>query len=258
MLKRRKQYAGIGWGIHAISRERKGFHMDHISIDEFRLFNNMLSSMPMCFNLFADFRAAVQERHIACVDVLAAIFKTSPISLVDDIVVEMIPQPTCEYIDDKTAWDAAILYQDDRGGKGLASIETKYTDKLGSNQASKEDKKLKLAEELGLFGDGWLEWYGPHHFNQVARNLLLTLAYQRKHGIAHAIDYVLAPEADEEALRVVNELKSRLSSKYQTSIEMLPLEVAVKRGLACSDEFFTEHLNRFWQRYLDLSQIDRL
>ena len=28
-----------------------------LTIDEYRLFNNMLSSMPMCFNLFSDLRA---------------------------------------------------------------------------------------------------------------------------------------------------------------------------------------------------------
>ncbi|MCK4565289.1 MAG: hypothetical protein KAU94_11520, partial [Verrucomicrobia bacterium] len=36
-------------------------HNKSLTIDEFRLFNNMLSSMPMCFNLFSDLRALLRE-----------------------------------------------------------------------------------------------------------------------------------------------------------------------------------------------------
>jgi hypothetical protein len=32
-----------------------------LTIDEFRLFNNMLSSMPMCFNLFSDLRQLLRD-----------------------------------------------------------------------------------------------------------------------------------------------------------------------------------------------------
>jgi len=32
-----------------------------LTIDEYRLFNNMLSSMPMCFNLFSDLRILLIE-----------------------------------------------------------------------------------------------------------------------------------------------------------------------------------------------------
>ena len=32
-----------------------------LTIDEFRLFNNMLSSMPMCFNLFSDLRKLLED-----------------------------------------------------------------------------------------------------------------------------------------------------------------------------------------------------
>jgi hypothetical protein len=230
----------------------------NLTIDEFRLFNNMLSSMPMCFNLFADFRAAAKAGWANCTQVLRTIFDTSRIHRVDDVVVEEIPCHISEYIDDKTGLDAAIFYVDSDGGKGLASIETKYTDKLGTNRASKEDKKLKLAEDLGLFCGDALQWYKEHHFDQVARNLLLTLAYQRNHGLAHAKNYVLAPKCDHEGLKAVSELKGRLAPQYEDSIELLPLETVVERGLTCADGFFTDHLNRFQRRYLDFSQIANL
>lgn len=229
-----------------------------LTIDEFRLFNNMLSSMPMCFNLFADFRAAVKAGHAAGAKALAAIFASSPIHRVEDVVVEMIPQPADQYIDDKTAWDAAVIYTDAAGRRGLASIETKYTDKLGGNRATREGRKLDLAKRLGVFSPDGLQWHTENGFDQVARNLLLTLAYADKHALAHARNYVLAPRDDDEAPSAVAKLKDRLAPQYKDSIELLPLETVVERGLICADECLAGHLRRFHQRYLDFSQIAHL
>jgi len=229
-----------------------------LTIDDFRLFNNMLSSMPMCFNLFADFRATVRTGRSAGRDVLAAIFTSSPIHSIDDVIVEMIPRPTHLYIDDKTAWDAAIFYTDPTGQKGLASIETKYTDKLGGNRASKEGRKLDLARKLEVFNRSGLQWYTENGFDQVARNLLLTLAYAGRHALAHARNYVLALQDDDEAAEAVAQFKTRLAPCYQDKIEILPLETVVERGLACAHDRFAAHLSRFHQRYLDFSQIAHL
>ena len=122
-----------------------------LTIDEYRLFNNMLSSMPMCFNLFSDLRAGVIAGKPDATAVLRGMFRESPIGTVESVEVEMIPRPTKDYIDDRTAFDAAVLFRDEAGATGIATIETKYTDKLGGNRASRERRKFALAEELGLF-----------------------------------------------------------------------------------------------------------
>jgi hypothetical protein len=229
-----------------------------LTIEEFRLFNNMLSSMPMCFNLFADFRVAIQKRVAAARDVLASMFSSSPIHAIDEVVVEMIPRPTHLYIDDKTAWDAAIFYADPAGKPGLVSIETKYTDKLGGNKASKQDRKFELARQLEVFTPDGLSWHRDNGFDQVARNLLLTLAYADRHALAHAKNYVMAPKDDTEAPKAVSQLRARLAPRYRDCIETLPLETAVERGLKRADDALGSHLQRFRQRYLDFSQIAHL
>lgn len=249
----------ISPGAFAYAKQRAADKKNNpdLTIDEFRLFNNMLSSMPMCFNLFADFRTAAMAGWANCTRVLGEIFKTSPINRVDEVGVEIVPMLP-EYIEDKTAWDAAVFYTDRDGRKGLASIETKYTDKLGANRASRQDKKFQLARDLGVFSDDGLKWYETHGFDQVARNLLLTLAYAKTHNLIQAKNYVLAPKDDNEGGAAVSELQNRLSPQYKDSIELLPLETVVERGLTCADEFFTDHLNRFRRRYLDFSQIAHL
>jgi hypothetical protein len=229
-----------------------------LTIDQYRLFNNMLSSMPMCFNLFADFRIAVWDGRPGASAVLAAMFAKSPIANVTDVEVEMIPRPTSDYADDKTAFDAAVLFETLEGAAGLASIETKYTDKLGSNVASEQYRKLEIARELGIFTSDGYAYYETHGFDQVARNLMLTLAYAAKHDCDSAVNYVLAPEKDDEAPAAVAALQDRLTPTYGDSIVWLPLETAVERGLGCADTFFADHLWRFRRRYLDFSQIAHL
>ena len=245
---------------YAIQRVADKEDCPDLTIDEFRLFNNMLSSMPMCFNLFADFRSAVHGGGPDATGVLAAIFNSSPIAQIHDVIVEMIPTPIEDYIDDKTAFDAAVLFVDPQGHPGLASIETKYTDKLGTKAAAKQDKKFDIAQELNLFTGSGLGWYRQHGFDQVARNLLLTLAYAKKHDMASAINYVLAPELDTEAPKVVEELTGRLAADYRDRIKLLSLERFVERGLSCANENedIADHLRRFHKRYLDFSQIDHL
>ena len=229
-----------------------------LTLDAYRLFNNMLSSMPMCFNLFSDFRERARDGCGTTRRVLAAMFAESPITAIDSVEVEMLPRPTERYIDDKTAFDAAVLFRDASGLRGLVSIETKYTDKLGVNKASNEDRKFALARDLGLFTDEGLAWYRTHGFDQVARNLLLTLAYAQVEGLDYATNYVLGPAEDKEAPRAVESLRQRLAPAFRDRILWLPLEHAIERGLGAADEFFTDHLKRFHSRYLDFSQIEHL
>lgn len=229
-----------------------------LTIDEHRLFNNMLSSQPMCFNLLADFRAGVQAGWPDATEVLAAIFAESEIGTIASVEVEMIPRPTADYIDDKTAFDALIQFTNCNGQTGIAAIETKYTDKLGGNVASRQDRKLALINELNLLTPEGRAWYANHGFDQIARNLLLTLAYARRHAVDNAINYVLGPSDDHETPALIDEMNARLAPKYRDRLLWLPLEQVVDRGVSAGPGYYADHLRRFRRRYLDFSQIQHL
>lgn len=229
-----------------------------LTIDEHRLYNNMLSSQPMCFNLFADLKLGVDACWRNSSEVLAAMFADSGIAQVGSVEVEMIPCPTSAYIDDKTAFDALIHFQGKNGKPGIAAIETKYSDKLGGNVATKQERKYQVADDLGLLTSEGRIWYQQHGFDQVARNLLLTLAYAREKEIPEAINYVLGPECDAQTPEIIASLQRRLTPKYQDRIIWLPLETAVERGLAMASAYHIDHLKRFRERYLDFGQIEHL
>ena len=114
-----------------------------LTIDNYRLFNNMLSSMPMCFNLFSDLRELLITDKDSCSKLCKNLFREIDwIESVEYIGVEFIPTPIEKYTNDKTAFDAVLLVKDREGRKGVVAIETKYTDLLGSNSSKNTKRKM--------------------------------------------------------------------------------------------------------------------
>src|SRR5438874_1592654 len=94
-------------------------------IDQRRLYSNLLSSMPLCFNLFAplhlnpDLAAKVIRSLTPGIDPARALhvwFEHSP------------GRRRVELTADHTAWDVAIVYQRADGERGLLAIEQKYSE----------------------------------------------------------------------------------------------------------------------------------
>lgn len=226
--------------------------MPELTIDEFRLYNNMLSSMPMCFNLFADLRTLIASDPAQVVQVLKAMFVDAELAKVDNVVVEMIPTPISAYTDDKTAFDAAIHGHDADGGSLFIGIETKYTDELGKNRAAKQGRKLALAKELGLFTPTVYAQFERNGFDQIARNLLLAFAYQHKHGIQRMRSIVLAPKSDNETCERVRALQQQLAPRFRSMITCISLEDSVARAQSMAKPALRHIFDAFHHRYLDL------
>ena len=133
------------------------------TIDKYRLFNNLLSSMPMAFNIFHTLMMIKKKYPDEIAGILQHVFPDLDIHQVDDIKIEFIPEPIKNYTNDKTAMDATILFSDAEGNKFIIAIEVKYTDSLG-------------AKESGLFttlGLAKVKAVCP----QIYRNFLLTEKY---------------------------------------------------------------------------------
>src|ERR1019366_6109374 len=75
-------------------------------VDPFRLMHNMLSSQPMCFNLFGPL--AVDRDRAG--RLLAALFP-GEIARVHEVKIEYAPSPASEYLADRTSFDAFIDYE---------------------------------------------------------------------------------------------------------------------------------------------------
>ena len=93
------------------------------TVDEYRLLHNMLSSQPMCFNLFGPM--------VDDLDLATRVFrKIVPGSVVrvTKVAIENAPERASEYLNDRTAFDAFAEFNRPDGTKGFLGIETKLTE----------------------------------------------------------------------------------------------------------------------------------
>jgi hypothetical protein len=206
-----------------------------LTIDDYRLFNNMLSSMPLCFNLFSDLRELLVSDKQKCSAACKKLFKEIPwIESVEYIGVEFIPTPIEKYTNDKTAFDAIIIVKDKNNKKGVLTIETKYTDLLGSNSSRNVELKNQLVEKYNLFKDDLKKKLFNSGYKQIYRNYLLTFAYAKINKINHFCNIIISPSSDKISMDEIFELKNGLR-KNKESIMKIDLEELISRGEAINE-----------------------
>ena len=226
-----------------------------LTIDEYRLFNNMLSSMPMAFNLFGLIRKFLEDGDPAATVIIKTAFPD--IKWIEQVIyldIEFIPRPIEDYINDKSAFDVFILAKDKKGKKGIISIETKYTDLLGSNSSFNRDLKDRLVEKENLFKDTSIYSKG---YTQLARNFLLTIAYKDVHHLKYMEHVVLSPQEDRHSFKEIADFKNNLN-KYKENIHKIDLEDFVESARKCESKEYGILMNKFYQRYLDLKLIENI
>lgn len=133
------------------AKERVGNKRENETIDGFRLFNNLLSSQPMAFNLFHPLMLLLKQDPAMVTLAVRSVFRNYPVFEVTEIGLEFIPTPIENYTNDKSAMDAYIRFVDNKGGKHIIAIETKYTDVLGVNEASRCEEQKQMLIDTGLF-----------------------------------------------------------------------------------------------------------
>lgn len=93
-------------------------------VERYRCLYNLLSSQPMCFNLFGQF---VGRPQIATP--LFSALLPDVVGEVEDVRIEWAPEPKGRYLDDATSFDAFVeVRRASDGARGFLAIETKLTE----------------------------------------------------------------------------------------------------------------------------------
>jgi len=153
-------------------------------IDERRLYSNMLSSQPLCFNLFGELKNDLKKATI----IFNKLFPKLTIEEIDRIEFEYSPKRRKgNYLNDGTAFDVFVEYNNK---KCFLGIEVKYSEALkeeGKSKAGKinENKKYeKIARDSGKFKDidkSVNELKKPP-LSQIWRDHLLSIALKEEGG----------------------------------------------------------------------------
>ena len=217
------------------------------ALDRDRLIRNMLSSMPLCFNLFGYLR----KRPVEAAQGLAAVLDID-IAEILDIVVEWAPDPAAR-LDDRTAFDAFVSYRTSDGRRAFLGIKTKYTEPF-SRRRYESERYNALTQDSGAgFKPGAEKILVKPPTNQLWRNALLVHSLRSTDEFDDGHVVVLSCEGDEDAKAAIdllqNQLDDPLSLLRATTYECLMAWFSTRPELQLWADVFK-------RRYLDLSPLN--
>lgn len=112
-----------------------------------RIFDDLLSSQPLCFNLFGELAADTK----AATDVARLLWPTR-VSRVTKIDFEHSPgRGDDRYLGNGSAFDVYIEHTTPDGGLGFIGIEVKYHENLRGQPAPIRERTIQVADTAGIF-----------------------------------------------------------------------------------------------------------
>ena len=213
-----------------------------------RIYNHLLSSQPLCFNLFGEL---AEDLNVAS-QVLGDMSK-GRVSRVTAIEFEWSPgRGDYRYTGDKSAFDVYIAYQNATGQCGVLGIEVKYHENLTADTTDAYRPRYdEVAAEMGCFHTehlATLRQAGP--LQQMWRDHLLVGAHRQVDGFADACFVVLYPEVNTPCAQAVAAYRQCLSDAR--TFEAWTLETFVSRLRKHTD---ADWVQLFYDHYLDLSRL---
>ena len=247
------------------AKDRVEHKKKYETIEGDRLFNNFLSSQPMAFNLFCPLRQMREESPETATKVIKAALPGYPIHIVTEVELEFIPENHMELTGDKSAMDAIIRFEDEHGKKGFISIETKYSENLGTNVAydrDKDGKKIPRAKSIEAVKE--LQCFkldveksimgGNTPLTQIYRNFLLSEMYGLDKGL-QSYSIILAPEKHPSTDDEFKSLHNELRDEYKDKIKNIYLEEFVNNIVSVCPEAYKSVFERFYDRYLNFDKL---
>ncbi len=236
------------------------------TIEGDRLFNNLLSSQPMAFNLFCPLRQMFGESPETATRVIKAALPGYPIHEVTGVELEFIPENYKDLTGDKSAMDAIIRFEDEHGKGGFIAVETKYSENLGTNVAYDRDKdgkkiprakSIEAVKELKCFNADEEQSIikGDTPLTQIYRNFLLSEMYGHKEGLL-SYSIILAPQKHPTTKKELESLTNVLRNEYKDKIKQVYLEDFVNAIINNSPTEYRVVFERFYDRYLNFEKLN--
>ncbi len=187
-------------------------------VEPFRLLHNMLSSQPMCFNLFGPL---VLDRDLArrLMEPLLG-----ELASVDEVRIEFSPEPAAEYLDDRTSFDAFVAYTRPDGRRGFVGIETKLTEPFSQRHVDKPSYRRWMTKDAPWTDEANARVDAVAH-NQLWRDHLLTVALREHTQTPYAEGHLMLVRhpGDTQCARIVEGYRELLREDDRTFIDM-PLD----------------------------------
>lgn len=215
-----------------------------------RIFDDLLSSQPLCFNLFGelaeDLELATHVFHRRLPD---------RVERVDGIEFEWSPGRRDErFTGDNSAFDVFVRYTRPDGRNGFVGIEVKYHEDLSDKPAAHRRRCDEVARGMEAFRGDALETLRTKPLQQLWRDHLLAGSMlQADSTWAEGLFVLLYPRENERcaaaASNYANCLRNRDTFAAWTLEDLSAELLLVKRAA---------WVRRFVDRYLDFGKVDAL
>ena len=223
--------------------------MDTGLVERYRLLHNMLSSQPMCFNLFGPM---VMDTNLATK--LLRTIMPDEVKKVRGVTIEFAPEPRDEMLNDRTAFDAFIDYERTNGKLAFIGVETKLTEPFSQKHYDGPAYRRWMETEPSVFLPGVGDKVDAVVHNQLWRDHLLVIALQVHPGSPYETGtfmLVRHPE-DETCASVAEGYRELLQPK--ASFNDVPLDWLIEKFETTElTKNEREWLMAFRVRYLDLN-----
>ena len=211
-----------------------------------RIFNDLLSSQPLCFNLFGELKA-----DLVLATAWARLLWPTRVARVTGIEFEWSPGRSDDrYLGNRSAFDVAVFTQTPTGGSGFIGIEVKYHEDLRVKAATHKSRYDTVAAASDAFGPD-LEALRTPPLQQIWLDHLLALSMlQADDGYDDSLFVFLYPVGNVRCAAVSTSYEELLVDRR--SFQRLTLEDLVG-GLAWITE--ADWVRAFADRYLAVDKL---
>lgn len=221
-----------------------------------RIWNNLLSSQPLAFNLFGELK--LEQSYLVATKVFQRIFPNE-ITQITRIEFEYSPgRRNPNFTNDRSAFDVYLEYTSCDGRNGFLGIEIKYAENIQDKPAEYRDEYKRIATEMDIFKEEAIETLKTTNIQQIWRDHLLAGSLLKTKEMSQTGKFIfLYPEENIQCCNAIEKYQKTLTTTDQEKTFFFPITL----------EYFVGHLKDvtqdrwirdFESRYLDFEKIDRL
>jgi hypothetical protein len=212
-----------------------------------RIFEDLLSSQPLVFNLFG-----MLSRDLPLASKVFAGMTSGRCRTVTRVEFEHSPgRGDHNYTGDHSAFDAYVEFKDARGRDGFVAIEVKYHEDLRNPPSTHKARYDELAARMGCFVLDRREALRSAPLQQIWRDHLLAGSLLATGRFADGLFVFLAPQANDACSEAVTAYRHQLTT-FET-FQYWTLEAIIS---AIRDHTDAEWIILLEDRYLGFSKLD--
>lgn len=211
-----------------------------------RIFNDLLSSQPLCFNLFGELTC-----NLPLASALVSHLSNGRFSEVTSISFEFSPgRGDCRYLNDGSAFDVFLRCRTASDGVGFIGIEVKYHENLAGTAGTHKDRYDEVADRMGCFASDSTSLKSSP-LQQIWRDHLLAGITRIEDGYSDALFVILYPWDNPHVSAALSDYRMQLLNS--DSFAAWTIEDVIGKLRDLSDATW---IDAFSDRYLAFDKID--